>query len=61
MLLIHVESEIARGLPCATLETIFKDLNSNGISPEEIDEALDYSLMSGTLIEIDDDCFVPLQ
>ena len=61
MLLIHVESEIARGLPCATLETIFKDLNSNGISPEEIDEALDYSLMNGTLIEIDDDCFVPLQ
>lgn len=60
MLLIHVESEIAKGLPCATLEAIFKDLNSNGISPEEIDEALDYSLMNGTLIEIDDDCFVPL-
>lgn len=61
MLLIHVESELAKGLPCATLETIFKELNSCGISPEEIDEALDYSLMNGTLIEIDDDCFVPLQ
>ena len=61
MLLIHVESELAKGLPCATLETIFKELNSSGISPEEIDEALDYSLMNGTLIEIDDDCFVPLQ
>lgn len=61
MLLIHVESELAKGHPCATLETIFKELNSSGISPEEIDEALDYSLMNGTLIEIDDDCFVPLQ
>lgn len=61
MLLIHVDSEMAKGLPCATLETIFKELNSSGISPEEIDEALDYSLMNGTLIEIDDDCFVPLQ
>ncbi len=59
-LLIHVESELGKGLPCATLETIFKELSSSGISPEEIDEALDYSLMNGTLLEIDDDCFVPL-
>jgi len=60
MLLIHVETEISRGQPCATLETIFKHLNSSGISPEEIDEALDHFLMNGTLIEIDDDCFVPM-
>ncbi|MBP04156.1 MAG: hypothetical protein CMA72_05155 [Euryarchaeota archaeon] len=59
-LLIHVESELGKGLPCATLESIFKELSSSGISPEEIDEALDYSLMNGTLLEIDDDCFVPL-
>jgi len=60
MLLIHVETEMSRGQPCATLETIFKHLNSSGISPEEIDEALDHFLMNGTLIEIDDDCFVPM-
>jgi len=59
MLLIHVETEISQGLSCATLETIFKHLNSSGISPEEIDEALDHLLMNGTLIEVDDDCFVP--
>ncbi|MBT5391222.1 MAG: hypothetical protein HOL22_02635 [Euryarchaeota archaeon] len=58
MLLIHVETEMSQGQPCATLETIFKHLNSSGISPEEIDEALDHLLMNGTLVEIDDDCFV---
>ena len=58
MLLIHVEAEMAQGQPCATLETIFKHLTSSGISPEEIDEALDHLLMNGTLVEIDDDCFV---
>jgi len=60
ILLIHVETEISQGQPYATLETIFKHLNSGGISPEEIDEALDHLLMNGTLIEIDDDCFVPM-
>ena len=60
ILLIHVETEISQGQPCATLESIFKHLNSGGISPEEIDEALDHLLMNGTLIEIDDDCFVPM-
>jgi hypothetical protein len=60
MLLIHVETELSQGQHCATLETIFKHLNSSGISPEEIDEALDHLLMNGTLIEIDDDCFVPM-
>ena len=60
MLLIHVETELSKGQQCATLETIFKHLNSSGISPEEIDEALDHLLMNGTLIEIDDDCFVPM-
>tara|TARA_B100000459_G_scaffold141224_1_gene100847 strand:- start:1030 stop:1677 length:648 start_codon:yes stop_codon:yes gene_type:complete len=58
MLLIHVESEMSKGQPCATLETIFKHLNSIGISHEEIDEALDHLLMNGTIVEIDDDCFV---
>ena len=60
MLLIHVETEMSLGQPCATLETIFKHLNTSGISPEEIDEALDHLLMNGTLVEIDDDCFVPM-
>tara|TARA_B110000444_G_scaffold103036_1_gene97294 strand:- start:25256 stop:25903 length:648 start_codon:yes stop_codon:yes gene_type:complete len=59
MLLIHVETEISKGEPCSTLDSIFKHLNSSGISHEEIDEGLDHLLMNGTLIEIDDDCFVP--
>lgn len=58
LLLIHIEKEISKGQPCATLETIFKDLDSSGISHQEIDEALDHLLMNGTVIEIDDDCFV---
>ena len=58
MLLIHVETEMSKGQPCATLETIFKHLDSSGISHEEIDEALDHLLMNGTLKEIDDDCLV---
>tara|TARA_B100001769_G_C21852433_1_gene461996 strand:- start:6 stop:653 length:648 start_codon:yes stop_codon:yes gene_type:complete len=59
MLLIHIETEMSKGQPCATLETIFKHLNMSGISHEEIDEALDHLLMNGTIIEIDDDCFIP--
>ena len=58
MLLIHIETEVSKGQPCATLETIFKHLNSSGISHEEIDEALDHLLMNGTIIEVDDDCFI---
>ena len=60
MLLICVESEIGRGKPHATLDAIFKAMNENRVSAEEIDEALDHLLMNGLLIEVDDDCFAPL-
>jgi hypothetical protein len=57
ILLIAVEKEMARGKPYATLDLIFTEMNANMVSAEEIDEALDHLLMSGALIEIDDDCF----
>lgn len=60
MLLIAVEKEMARGKPYATLDIIFREMNANMVAAEEIDEALDHLLMSGTLIEIDDDCFATL-
>lgn len=59
MLLVVVETEIAKGEPFATLDVMFKGMNKHGISPEEIDEAIDHLLSIGSLIEVDDDCFVP--
>jgi hypothetical protein len=30
----------------------------HGVDEEEIDEAIDYLLTTGGLIEVDDDCFI---
>jgi hypothetical protein len=35
-------------------------MNANGVSPDEIDEAIDHLLAIGGLIEIDDDCFIAI-
>ena len=59
MLLVVVETQIAKGDPFATLDVMFKGMNEHGITPEEIDEAIDHLLTIGSLIEVDDDCFVP--
>jgi exonuclease VII small subunit len=58
LLLMTVESEIAKGEPVATLEKIISEMDSRGVSFEEIDEALEHLLMNGSIIEIDDDCFI---
>ncbi|MGY8701481.1 MAG: hypothetical protein ACKVHH_02090 [Candidatus Poseidoniales archaeon] len=34
-------------------------LSKRGISPEEVDEAIDHLLMAGAIHEIEDDCFIP--
>ena len=59
MLLVVVETEMGKGEPCATLEVMFKGMKEHGVSTEEIDEAIDHLLTIGSLLEIDDDCFVP--
>jgi hypothetical protein len=33
-------------------------MDSRGVSYEEIDEALEHLLMNGSIVEIDDDCFI---
>ena len=58
LLLMTVESEIAKGEPVATLEKIISEMDSRGVSFEEIDEALEHLLMNGSIVEIDDDCFI---
>ena len=55
-----IEKEIARGEPVATLETIVLEMDANGVSFEEIDEAIEYLLMNGSIIEVDDDCFISI-
>lgn len=59
MLLVVVETEIAKGEPFATLDVMFKGMNKHGVNPEEIDEAIDHLLAIGSLIEVHDDCFIP--
>jgi len=43
----------------ATLSQIFEGMLNLGVSPDEIDEALDHLLTTELLLEIDDDLFVP--
>ena len=58
LLLMTIESEIAEGEPVATLGKIVSEMDSRGVSYEEIDEALEHLLMNGSIVEIDDDCFI---
>ena len=59
-LLIVVDEEIASGKDFATLEVIVTELDKSGISFEEIDEAIEHLLMSGAIIEVEDDCFITI-
>ena len=43
----------------ATLSQIFEGMLNLGVSPDEVDEALDHLLTTELLLEIDDDVFVP--
>jgi hypothetical protein len=58
LLLMTIESEIAKGEQVATLGKIVSEMDSRGVSYEEIDEALEHLLMNGSIVEIDDDCFI---
>ena len=58
LLLMSIEAEIARGEPAATLQKIVTEMDSRGVSYEEIEVALEHLLMNGSIIEIDDDCFI---
>jgi len=58
LLLMAIEAEVAKGEPVATLEKIVIEMDSRGVSYEEIEEALEHLLMNGSIVEIDDDCFI---
>ncbi len=60
-LLMIIEGELARGKEAASLELIVTELDKTGISYEEIDEAIEHSLMTGSIIEIDNDCFITIR
>ncbi|MBL6732505.1 MAG: hypothetical protein ISP82_06120 [Candidatus Poseidoniaceae archaeon] len=60
-LLMIIEGELARGKDAASLELIVTELDKTGISYEEIDEAIEHSLMTGSIIEIDNDCFITIR
>ena len=57
LVVMIVDGEIEKGEPVATLEAIFERMLEHGVEEEEIDEAIDYLLTTGGLIEVDDDCF----
>jgi hypothetical protein len=59
MMLIIAQEKVGNGASWAELDELFAPLLSNGIIPEECDEALDHLLMTGQIHEVDDDCFVP--
>ena len=59
-LLIIIDGEISNGKDFATLELIVTELEKSGISFEEIDEAIEHLLMTGAIIEVEDDCFITI-
>ena len=58
--MIVIDEELAKGKDSATLEVIVTELDKAGISFEEIDEAIEHLLMSGAIIEVEDDCFITI-
>ena len=59
-LMIIIDGEISNGKDFATLELIVTELDKSGISFEEIDEAIEHLLMTGAIIEVEDDCFITI-
>lgn len=59
-LLMIIDGEVGRGKDYATLEIIVTELDKSGISFEEIDEAIEHLLMTGSIIEVEDDCFITI-
>jgi len=55
-----IEKELASGEPVATLQSIFDHTRASNIEDYETDEALDHLLATGTVVEVDDDCFILL-
>ena len=60
LMLFVVESVMAKGEPVATLDSIFDGMTEHGVNGEETEEALEHLLTTGGLVEVDDDCFIPL-
>lgn len=58
IILMGVEKCVAKGQPYATIETIITQAKNHNLTAEETDEALDFLISSGQIIEIDDDCFI---
>ncbi len=58
IILMGVEKSIAKGQPFATIETMIHQAKSHNLSAAETEEALDFLISTGQLIEIDDDCFI---
>ena len=59
MMLIIAQEKVGSGANWVGVSDLYSPLLSNGIAPEECDEALDHLLMNGQIHEIDDDCFIP--
>ncbi|HIF91170.1 MAG TPA: hypothetical protein EYQ58_06535 [Candidatus Poseidoniales archaeon] len=60
LMLFVVESVMAKGEPVATLDSIYDGMTEHGVNVEETEEALEHLLTTGGLVEVDDDCFIPL-
>jgi len=59
-ILMAVDAELTGGEPVATLEAILEFTHHSNIEVEEVEEALDHLLAIGGLLEVDDDCFIPV-
>ena len=59
MVLFEMDNIMGGGVEMVSIIQLNGVLSKRGISPEEVDEAIDHLLMAGAIHEIEDDCFVP--
>ena len=59
MVLFEMDNIMGGGVEMVSIIQLKGVLSKRGISPEEVDEAIDHLLMAGAIHEIEDDCFVP--
>ena len=59
IVLFEMDNIMGGDVEMVSIKQLNDVLSKRGISPEEVDEAIDHLLMAGAIHEIEDDCFVP--
>lgn len=59
IVLFEMDNLMGGNIEMVSIKQLNDILSKRGISPDEVDEAIDHLLMAGAIHEIEDDCFIP--